>query len=302
MNTVYFDFHCDEPTRRKRLYAGQLFVFSPRASTVALCEFAREMLETAFGSLDPRDAQHRMQVEDFASIIAPLKTKFIHDPKSLAIMQHIAADVGCDLEKTYIDVPRMRIATSHGYLTTGAAYAHHPHRDTWYSAPMAQLNWWMPIYPFESESSMAFHPRYWSNPVLNGSSNFNYYEWNAARKTAGQLVKSDTREQPKPLEEIELDPQVRIVVPVGGMIMFSAAQLHSTVPNTWGRTRYSIDFRTVNIDDVIAQGGAENVDSDPQGTSLRDFMRGTDLQRMPDEVIAKYDTTTPSEGDLIFQP
>jgi hypothetical protein len=217
-------------------------------------------------------------------------------------MQRIVSDAGCDLEKTYIDVPRMRIATSHGYLTTGAAYAHHPHRDTWYSAPMAQLNWWMPIYPFESESSMAFHPRYWSNPVLNGSSNFNYYQWNAARKTAGQLVKTDTREQPKPLEEIELDPQVRIVVPVGGMIMFSAAQLHSTVPNTWGRTRYSIDFRTVHMDDVINNGGAENVDSDPQGTSLRDFMRGTDLQRMPDDVIAKYDTSTPSEGELIFQP
>ena len=84
--------------------------------------------------------------------------------------------------------------------------------------------------------------------------------------------------------------------------MFSAAQLHSTVPNTWGRTRYSIDFRTVHIDDVINNGGAENVDSDPQGTSLRDFMRGTDLQRMPDDVIAKYDTSTPSEGELIFQP
>ena len=53
------------------------------------------------------------------------------------------------------------------------------HRDTWWSAPLAQLNWWMPIYEFESESSMAFHPPYWSVGVENHSEDFNYYEWNA---------------------------------------------------------------------------------------------------------------------------
>ena len=36
----------------------------------------------------------------------------------------------------------------------------------------------------------------------------------------------------------------------GGTIVFSAAQLHSTVPNTTDRTRFSIDFRTVNLDDL----------------------------------------------------
>jgi len=302
MNTIYLDPNCDEAARRERLYAGQLCVFSPRPSTVAFCEFAQAMLEEAFGSLDPRDAQHSLPVDEFAAIIAPLKTTFIHHPESLQHIQRIVSDFGCELTKTYIDVPRIRIATSHSYLTTGAAYAHHPHRDTWYSAPLTQLNWWMPIYPFESESSMAFHPSYWDQAVLNGSSKFNYYEWNALRKTAGQLVKSDTRVQPKPLEEIELDPQVRLVVPVGGLILFSAAHLHSTVPNTWGRTRYSIDFRTVHIDDVVAKGGAHNIDSDPEGTSLRDFMRGSDLCRVPDDIIRLYEPQAPMAGELIFEP
>ena len=57
---------------------------------------------------------------------------------------------------------------------------------------------------------MAFHPRYWTEPVKNSSNEYNYYEWNAtSRKDAAKHVKSDTRKQPKPLEEIELDPQVR---------------------------------------------------------------------------------------------
>lgn len=54
----------------------------------------------------------------------------------------------------------------------------HPHRDTWYSAPQCQLNWWIPIYDIESENAMAFHPRYWSEPVRNDSNGYNYYQWN----------------------------------------------------------------------------------------------------------------------------
>ncbi len=31
-------------------------------------------------------------------------------------------------------------------LIGGIAYAFHAHRDTWYSAPMCQINWWIPIF------------------------------------------------------------------------------------------------------------------------------------------------------------
>src|SRR3989442_1366509 len=63
------------------------------------------------------------------------------------------------------------------------------------------------------------------------------------------------------LEELELDPQIRLVVPPGGIILFSAAQMHSTVPNTSGRARYSIDFRTVNLADLRAGLAAPDFDS-----------------------------------------
>ena len=49
-------------------------------------------------------------------------------------MAGVLTDLGADPEKTYWTVPRMRTATSNSYLTTGIAYASHPHRDTWYSA------------------------------------------------------------------------------------------------------------------------------------------------------------------------
>jgi len=252
LDTVFFDSSLSDPLRRDQLYCGRLFVFSPRASTIALCGFAQNMIDEAFGNKDPRIAQYDMPVEKFVSICAPLKPAFIHHPTTMKLIRDVVEELGCALDHTYIDVPRLRMVTHGGYLTSGVGYAHHPHRDTWYSAPMCQLNWWLPIYPFDPESSMAFHARYWSQPIKNGSSQFNYYQWNMdGRKNAAKHITSDTRVQTRAEEPLELEPQIRLVCPPGGIVLFSAAQLHSTVPNTSGLTRYSIDFRTVNINDLV---------------------------------------------------
>jgi hypothetical protein len=303
MNTIYFDPPIDDAVRRQRLYSGQIIAYPPVPSTVAFCEFAREMLRQAFAPLDPRDAQYSMTPEDYAARLADLKPRFIHDPRSKVFIAEILGELGCDLDKVFFDVPRMRSATSDGYLTSGIAYAFHPHRDTWYSAPFSQINWWVPIYEIESENAMAFHPRYWSQPVRNGSWEYDYYEWNAtSRKNAAQHIRSDTRRQPHAEEPLELDPQIRIICPPGGLMLFSAAQMHSTVPNTSGRTRFSIDFRTVHIDDVIAQTGAPNIDSAPKGTTLRDFMRASNHDRISDDIIVRYEHGLPLTGELVLKP
>lgn len=302
MNTIFFDSTMNDDERRQHLYNGQLFVFSPCPSAIALCEFARELIEEAFAPLDPREAQYSLPVEEYVAILAKLKPYFIHHPKSKQFIQGILSELGCDLSKTYFDVPRMRTATHGGYLTSGIAYAFHPHRDTWYSAPSCQLNWWFPIYDIESENAMAFHPRYWSQPVKNGSSGYNYYEWNKEnRKNAAQHIKTDTRKQPHAEEPLELEPQLRLVSKVGGIIIFSGAQMHSTVPNTSGRTRFSIDFRTVHIDDVVAHRGAPNIDSACTGTTLRDFLRATDFSQIPEDLILPYENEQPMSDKLVLQ-
>jgi hypothetical protein len=302
MNTIFFDSTMNDDERRQHLYNGQLFVFSPCPSAIALCEFARELIEEAFAPLDPRETQYSLPVEEYVAILAKLKPYFIHHPKSKQFIQGILSELGCDLSKTYFDVPRMRTATHGGYLTSGIAYAFHPHRDTWYSAPSCQLNWWFPIYDIESENAMAFHPRYWSQPVKNGSSGYNYYEWNKeSRKNAAQHIKKDTRKQPHAEEPLELEPQLRLVSKVGGIIIFSGAQMHSTVPNTSGRTRFSIDFRTVHIDDVVAQRGAPNIDSACTGTTLRDFLRATDFSGIPEDLILPYENEQPMSDKLVLQ-
>jgi hypothetical protein len=260
------------------------------------------MIEEAFGSLDPLKAQYHMPVEEYVEILVKLKPKFIHHSKSKQLIQGILQDFGCDLDKTYFDVPRLRTATSDGYLTSGIAYAFHPHRDTWYSAPFCQLNWWLPVYEIESENSLAFHPCYWTQPLQNSSRRYNYYEWNKeSRKNAASHIYEDTRDQPRPEEPVKLDPQIRLITKAGGIVLFSGSYLHSTVPNTAGIARFSIDFRTVHLDDVIAKIGAPNIDSACTGTTLRDFLRGTDLSRIPEEFILPYDDK-PAKATLANSP
>jgi hypothetical protein len=148
---------------------------------------------------------------------------------------------------------------------------------------------------------MAFHPRYWDTPVRNTSREYNYDVWNReGRKLAAQQIKEETRKQPRSEEDIEPSPQTRLICPVGGALLFSAAQMHSTVDNTSGRTRFSIDFRTVHSDDVRAQRGAPNIDSACTGTTMRDYLRGTDFSHLPEDVIARYDTPLETAGEPVL--
>jgi hypothetical protein len=301
VTAIFYDATSSDDVRRRRLFEGDLFVYSPTPSAARLCEFARTQIEEAFGGLDPRTAHERMPVEECVQLLAKLKPSFIHHPTSKECLRGMLAELGCDPEKTYFDVPRLRTAFPTDYLTSGIAYAFHPHRDTWYSAPMCQLNWWLPIYEVNPDNVMAFHPGYWSRAIRNGSAGYNYYRWNEeSRKTAAQHVKTDTRVQPHAEEPVELDPQIRLLPKVGGTIIFSAAHLHSTVPNTSGVTRYSIDFRTVHLDDLTSRTGAPNLDSASTGTTMRDYLRATDLGRVPEDVVAMYDDETSQSGLLVF--
>lgn len=294
MTNVHFDARMDDDERRQRIYEGDLFVYSPPRASLELVDFARGMLADAFGTRHPETAQFEMPVEDYARLLGELKPKFIHHPESKRLLAEILRAVGCDPQRTYFDVPRMRSATSDDYLSTGIAYAFHPHRDTWYSAPFCQVNFWLPVFPITRENCMAFHPRYFLNGVRNNSEIYNYQEWNQkSRFNAAQQVGADTRPQPKAQEPVELQPDIRLLPPPGGLILFSAAQLHSTVPNTSGRTRFSIDFRVVHLDDVQTLRGAANVDSRCTGSTMSDYLKCADFERLPEAATAPYDKGHP---------
>jgi hypothetical protein len=75
---------------------------------------------------------------------------------------------------------------------------------------------------------------------------------------------------------------LHIIYPPGGLLVFSAAHLHASVPNTSGRVRLSLDFRTFSLDDLLGGRGAPRIDTFCSGSSVTDFRRLADNSMPPD--------------------
>lgn len=284
--TIFHDSDHDEERRRRNIYRGDIYVFSPRPSSVALCEFARQIVEEAFAPHDPRLAQEKLEVEEFAAILAEMKPHFMHHARVKELIPAILGDFEADLERTYFDVPRMRTVPYGDYLSSGIAYAVPPHRDTWYAGSQAQLNWWLPLYEFGPEDSMVLYPRYMAEPMRNASNRYDHTKWvRKSRVEAAQHIAADTREHPLILDPIDPASELRLICPPGGLLLFSAAQLHSTGVNTSDRTRLSIDFRTFDAVDLQAGLGALNVDCEATGSTLGEYVNAANLSPPPDEVV-----------------
>ena len=132
----------------------------------------------------------------------------------------------------------------------------------------------------ESESSMAVFSRYWHTAVANDSSKFNYYDWNRERKTATKLTGKDNRFQPHPQEPIEMEPHLRIVCQPGGLIVFSAHSFmqQSPIPRVAHGSVSTFERCTSG---TWRRGAQRTMSTPTPGTSLRDFMRGTEPGSSP---------------------
>jgi hypothetical protein len=268
----------DDAARRAQLFSGTILLQSSTTASRALCSFAQGVVQESFGSSDPEHAQEQLSVEEFIALVAPMKSRFTNAQQTKELIRTYLVEQGIDVEKTYFDVPRMRVVPHSSYLSAGVSYAYKAHRDIWYSSPAAQVNWWLPVWDVTVERTMAFYPSYWDRALANSSADFDYGEWvRVGRAQAVSQVGQDTRKHPLPTEPVNDADEFRYGARMGDAIVFSAAQLHATAPNTSGATRFSMDFRTVHIDDLHSGRGAPNIDSRARGSTLGDFLRVSDF-------------------------
>ena len=288
MNIIRFNPKIDDDKRRQLLFDGDFILYSQTEALKNLVAFAGTLIEEAYGD-KPETAQFGMDVTDFIKQASALKTKFTNHATTKELIKALLAETKCDQTKTYFDVPRLRIVTSDNYLTAGVGYAYKAHRDTWYSSPQAQVNWWLPVFDLAPESTMSIYPSYWDTTIKNSSQDFNYDEWcSIGRQMAVNQVGADTRKHPLPAEEVNNIAETRFVLASGEVMLFSAAQLHATAPNISGKTRFSIDFRTVNTDDLQQKKGAKNIDNKATGTTLGDFISSVDFKTLDRNIIDQY--------------
>jgi hypothetical protein len=305
MANVHVDPVFDDAERRRRLFDGDVLVHTHVPEVAAFAAYTREMITELFAPHDPLSIHEVHTPEQLADILIEFKPRWIHDPRSMEHVRAIARAFGCEPATMHADVPKLRTAFPQGGLSTGIAYAFQVHRDTWYAAPPMQLNWWMPVWPVAENNIMEFYPRGFGAYVENNSADYDYYVANAWRGRIKDFCGgTDVRVHPAPTAGIGPDEvRVTVVPPLGGIMLFSGDQLHASIPNTSGITRYSIDFRTVHVDDVHAGLGAPVADVACTGTALRDFKRLTDGASFTEDEVAPYDSeSVMAEGVKEFVP
>ncbi len=267
---------------RRRIFAGDIVIVGPTRHSLKLAAFARDLLWEEFTPLNPVDAHRSITSADCAAVLSKSKSRLAAHPEARRLVSAVLADLKCDPTNTFVTAPRLQTMTNCEYLADGPAEPARPHRDTWFAAPGMQVNWWMPVFEMFAENGIAFYPEKWSESVQNNSAQYNHDEFLAGHG-------------PRPGTQVSLDESksFRPVLQPGGIVLFSAAHLHATVPNDSVRTRYSIDFRTVDLDDVGAFDGADNFDAESTGTTLREFFSAEGSSPLPGHLVTPYDTGAP---------
>jgi hypothetical protein len=252
-----------KPEFRHSVYAGDIFLNTDLKATHALCSFASQSITAAFDGETRHEAVHTMMpVAEFVERVTALKRQFTNCREVKEMIHAFVLEIGVDPALYLFDVPRIRVVPNYDYLHAGVSYAYKPHRDTWYGSADCQINTWMPVYTIEPEQTMMINPAYFTTPVKNSSVDWSLADWiNVQRPLAKANLTEEKRVHPVPMEDIATGSEIRIAGNAGELITFSGAHLHGTVANLTDRTRFSIDFRLLHIQDLLNKRGAVNVDS-----------------------------------------
>jgi hypothetical protein len=266
---------------RKALYQGTVFRLPPTLASQRLVAGACTRLEQELGE-SPRLAQFRLSPEEFFQRCGRLRKAIYTEPAFLEQVREVVISCGFDPEQTAFDGARLRVVPHRGHENPAAAAVYLAHRDTWYANPQAQLTWWVALDDLGAEETFVFYPDYFARAVPNNSHEFDYDQWmrgGSAKKIGWQDATTGlTALYPGLPAGFEPGRVWSFSCRAAEVLLFAGAHFHQTRHNHTGRTRFSLDFRTVDLDDHAAGVGAPNVDNRSTGDALRDFARAGDLK------------------------
>ena len=146
---------------------------------------------------------------------------------------------------------------------------------------------------------MSFDLASFDRAVPNTSDAFDYYQNNASRLTTATGVTREVQARPGAIDH-QPERELVILPAPGEVLLFAGAQLHKSIPNTSGQARFSVDFRTVYVPDLMAGRGAPLVDAYGTGTSIRDFINVADESSFDEETVVKLFGEPPADAMLVF--
>jgi hypothetical protein len=277
---MYEDFKggADPAELRDRLYRGTIARFRDLVSMQRLVAFTRGFVEEELAPASPVDSHEGRSEDELAQIYAAVRRRFANLPEAKRHWRDVFVDAGLDPEETARDrlvlrfqppVPPERAHRRYGVATV------HLHRDTWGTNLYAQINWWAPVWSLDPGRTLAFYPHLFDRPLDNSSADFDIVDVMRRNREASGSVRS-AEVVPRSLAPVHQGEGIPVLIEPGEVIVFSAQHVHGGVDNHTGKTRISLETRTLFIPDHVRGCGAPNVDGQARWMTPGLFRRISD--------------------------
>ncbi len=279
----YFQTVIDEPNDsvRDSLYRGQLFLLPATAASRSLVTEIGLAVEAELGACgSARTAQFHLSDSEYFTAVGRLRKLFYTERKFHERVLDVMVSVGFNPPEHAFDPIRLRAVAHNGHMNPAAGPLYYGHRDTWYSNPQSMITWWIPLHDVRPEETFDFFPEEFGRVALNDSECFDFEAWvedGQTRRIGWQDSQTSRTARYPQLLSRPAGPIVPVACRAGDILLFSGQHLHQTRHNQTGQTRFSVDFRTVHLEDHARDRVAPNVDNRSTGSSLRQMIRGIDL-------------------------
>ncbi|MBI5171531.1 MAG: hypothetical protein HY986_01495 [Candidatus Melainabacteria bacterium] len=291
--------------RRRVLEEGQIIHMPVSGTSRLVLERAWQHITEVFGA-EPRQAHKRLKRPEFLRCVSEAKQVILQDQELRNLLLEILCSTFNSRPGIRFDPPRLRVVppwqsllpeplapeeeeeeeeeegayqpVSRSTLAeAGLLPLFSTHRDTFYANPQSQINIWLALHDVGPQDSFRFYPQYFHEPVANDSHLFNYDIWKkdvGFGKSQSNHAEGKKALYPQALDEAALKNPAAFSLKEGEAIAFAAAHLHGTNPHCCQSTRFSLDMRAVEIEDLQPGGlQAPNRDNKSQGSSLQDYLK-----------------------------
>ncbi|WP_374374352.1 hypothetical protein [Dongia sp.] len=239
----------------RRVLAGELIVWRRRPALAALVTRADALLRAGLDG-DPLTAEARLAPEDFIKRVRRLRAAFKTDSEINATFKTALVECGLDSADCYWDPLQLRAVPGQASHHARRILPLPAHRDNWGSNIPQQINWWSPLYPIAETRTILFYPEYFAQAVANSSADWDFEE---LKRLMAEGKADHYPVLPVLTEELPARAALPVVLEPGDMLAFSGQHLHGSIA-TDGKTRFSIESRTINLGHRDAGLAAPNVD------------------------------------------
>ncbi len=260
---------------RAALYGGTVFKLAATDASRTLADAVLALLRAELGGADERAHSASLPPATLFACIGRVRRALFTEPRWHDAVRAVIGSLGFSPSEYAFDPLRLRTVLSAEHTVAAAAPVYIGHRDTWYAHPQNALTWWIPLDDLAEAETFEFYPDMFAAPVANDSEIFDYDAWvrdGWDLKIGWQNSQAAVHARyPASHADLGALRAKGFACAKAETLIFAAAHLHRTLPQTTGRTRFSLDFRIAHLDDVRRGLGAPNVDNRSRGSVVPDY-------------------------------